>query len=159
YNDFVIAYPCADLAKEAQERAYALEKKKYTGWLSNSEKNARALLIKSKRMERQMRDIEKRSMRDGYYLVINRMNDLLQNEFQEEEATLRYLESEEFKDFYKDFKKSQARIARAIGNLGGIIRQQGQMIDAHFQEAAQSRKLSEEYTRQHRFWERYLKNL
>ncbi|MCG8564132.1 MAG: WD40 repeat domain-containing protein, partial [Desulfobacterales bacterium] len=56
YNDFVIAYPCADLAKEAQERAYALEKKKYTGWLSNSEKNARALLIKSKRMERQMNE-------------------------------------------------------------------------------------------------------
>ena len=159
YNDFVIAYPHASLVKEAQDRAYELEKKKYTGWLSNAEKNARALLIKSKRMERQMNEIEKRSLRDGYYLVINRMNELLQDEFEEEEATLRYLESEEFKDFYKDFKKSQARIVRAINNLGGIIREQGRMIDGHFKDAAQSKKLSEEYTRQHRYWERYLKNL
>jgi|ETNmetMinimDraft_26_1059896.scaffolds.fasta_scaffold15012_4 hypothetical protein len=93
YNDFVIAYPFAEQAEEANRLAYELEEDKYSGWFSNVEKQARALLIQSKRLERKMKDLDSDDMRTGYLLVIDRMSELLQNKYPAEEATLRYLES------------------------------------------------------------------
>ena len=103
--------------------------------------------------------------RDGYRLVIDRMNKLLQDKFPAEEATLRYLESEEFKDFYRDLKKSLAsiedtlkRIDSNASNLSSILRNQSRMMDSHFRKAAQSKEMAAKYTEQHRFWERYIKD-
>ena len=165
YNDFIIAYPYADQkVEEAQDKAYKLEEKVYSGWFSSDEKNSRALLVKSKQLERKMKDADTEA-RDGYRLVIDRMNKLLQDKYPAEEATLRYLESEEFKDFYRDLKKSLAsiqdtlkRIDSNTSDLSSTLKNQNQIMDSHFREAAQSREMAAKYTEQHRLWERYLKD-
>lgn len=111
-----------------------------------------------------MRDA-KSSERDGYRLVIDRMNQLLQDKYPAEEATLRHLESEEFKDFYHDLKKSLdsinstlERIERNTSDLRDTLKTQSQMVDQHFRKAAQSKEMANKYTKQHRHWERYLKD-
>lgn len=167
YNDFIVAYPYAEQVQEAQNEAYDLEENVYSGWFSwfsGDEKNSRALLVKSKQLERKMNDADTKA-RDGYRLVIDRMNKLLQDKFPAEEATLRYLESEEFKDFYRDLKKSLAsiedtlkRIDSNASNLSSILRNQSRMMDSHFRKAAQSKEMAAKYTEQHRFWERYIKD-
>lgn len=164
YNDFVIAYPYAEQVQEAQNRAYDLEEKVYSSWFSSDEKNSRALLVKSKQLERKMSEADTKA-RDGYRLVIDRMNKLLQDKYPAEEATLRYLESEEFKDFYRDLKKSLAsiedtlkRIDSNTSDLSSTLKNQSRMMDSHFRKAAQSREMAAKYTEQHRFWERYLKD-
>ena len=129
YNDFIVAYPYAEQVKEAQNEAYNLEENTYSGWLSwfsSDEKNSRALLVKSKQLERKMNEADTEA-RDGYRLVIDRMNKLLQDKFPAEEATLRYLESEEFKDFYRELKKSLAR------SLSELTRQKGQWVSCRRQ--------------------------
>ena len=163
YNDFIVAYPYAEQVQEAQNEAYDLEENVHSGWFSSDEKNSRALLVKSKQLERKMNDADAKD-RDGYRLVIDRMNKLLQDRFPAEEATLRYLESEEFKDFYRDLKKSLAsiedtlkRIDSNTSNLTSTLKNQSRMMDSHFRKAAQSKEMAAKYTEQHRFWERYLK--
>lgn len=163
YNDFVIAYPYSDFVEKANDRAYELEKDEFTGWFANEEKNSRALLVKSKQLERVARDVSS-EQQAGYFIVVNRMNQLLQDQFPAEEATLRYLESEEFKDFYRDFKRTMRNIESALSdirdntsNLSGLLSRQAKLIDGHFRKAAQSREMAEELTRQHRHWERYMK--
>ena len=167
YNDFIVAYPYAEQVQEAQNEAYDLEENVYSGWLSwfsGDEKNSRALLVKSKQLERKMNEADTEA-RDGYRLVIDRMNKLLQDKFPAEEATLRYLESEEFKDFYRDLKKSLAsiedtlkRIDSNTSDLSSTLKNQNRMMDSHFRKAAQSREMAAKYTEQHRIWERYLKD-
>lgn len=163
YNDFVIAYPIAEQVKKANEEAYALERKNYSSYFTSNEKLSRALLVRSKQLERKARDVNS-DQRTGYMLVVNRMNELLQDEFPAEEATLRYLESEEFKSFYKDFKRILTRIDRKLedirsntANLSSLIKDQTRLMDNHFEKAAESREMSAELTKQHRYWERYLK--
>ncbi len=164
YNDFIIAYPYAKQIPEAKRKAYKLEAESYSGWFSNDEKNSRALLVRSKQLARKMRDA-KSSERDGYRLVIDRMNQLLQDKYPAEDATLRHLESEEFKDFYRDLKKSLdsinstlERIERNTSDLRDTLKIQSQMVDLHFRKAAQSKEMANKYTKQHRHWERYLKD-
>jgi len=164
YNDFIIAYPYAKQIPEAKRKAYKLEAESYSGWFSDDEKNSRALLVRSKQLARKMRDA-KSSERDGYRLVIDRMNQLLQDKYPAEEATLRHLESEEFKDFYHDLKKSLdsinstlERIERNTSDLRDTLKTQSQMVDQHFRKAAQSKEMANQYTKQHRHWERYLKD-
>ena len=164
YNDFIIAYPYAQQIQDATDRAYKLEKEKYSQWFENKEKNSRALLIKTKQLERMMKEVD-RGAQHGYRLVIDRMNELLQQEYLAEEATLRYLESQEFKDFYESLKSSLTeinatltRIKRNTDDLNLILKGQTRMMVNHFDKAAQSRKMAAKLTADHRFWERYLKD-
>jgi len=163
YNDFIIAYPFAPQVQKATDRAYDLEAEKYSGWFENEEKNARALLVKSKQLEREMNSPPS-SARDGYHLVIDRMNRLLQDKYPAEEATLRYLESEEFKDFYKalrhtlsNINDTLAKIENNTSDVSSILKNQSRMMESHFTKAAQSREMAAKYTAQHRYWERYIK--
>ncbi|MBW2186834.1 MAG: DUF1566 domain-containing protein [Deltaproteobacteria bacterium] len=165
YNDFIIVFPYAKQVNEATRMAYDIEDSEYSSWFGctrSGERNSRALLVKSKQLERMMNDVDS-SQQDGYRLVINRMNDLLQNKYPSEEATLRYLESEEFKDFYRDMKSSLSRINGFLekisansSDLRSIMQTQSQMIDSHFRTAAQSSEMADEYTKQHRYWERFI---
>ncbi|SFR53964.1 hypothetical protein [Thiomicrospira sp. ALE5] len=162
YNDFIISFPYADQVKNANEKAYALENKEYSSFFTSNEKLSRALLVRSKQIERKARS-SRGMQRAGYMLVVNRMNELLQEKFPAEEATLRYLESEEFKDFYRDFARLLSQIDRKLADiqsntasLSSLVKEQTLLMDNHFEKAAESRKMSEELTRQHRLWERSL---
>lgn len=164
YNDFIIAYPYAPKVKEATAKAYSLEKEKYSEWFSSDEKNSRALLIQSKRLARKMNELENTSEGKGYLLVIDRMSELLQDEYPAEEATLRYLESEEFRDFVKEFKTTMQSIKTALADindntsdLSEIMREQSRMMDTHFKKNAYSQQMANEYTKQYQDWERHLK--
>ena len=163
-NDFIIAFPLSQHIKQANAIASSIEEKQYSGWFTSDEKNSRALLIKSKQMARRAKNIKNEKDRFGYIIVVNRMNELLQNKFPAEEATLRHLESEEFKDFVKQFntaikdiKNSLKRIANNTQDISSIIKTQNRLVDNHFRQAALSQKMANEYTKQHRFWQRYIK--
>jgi hypothetical protein len=72
------------------------EKQEYgTG---NRVEDSRALLIRLKQISLQRRRANANEQH-GYLSIEERMSKLLQDEFPREEATLRYLESEEFKDY------------------------------------------------------------
>jgi len=161
YNDFIIAYPYAEETSDALKKAYKIEDEKYSEWFSSDEKNSRALLIQSKRLSRNMKSS---NFKAGYLLVINRMDELLQDKFPAEDATLRYLESEEFKDFVRSFDDSMAeikstlkRISENTSNLSSILKKQSLMMDIHFKDAAQEEKMANFYNKQFQDWERYLK--
>jgi len=162
YNDFTIAYPLAKQVKQATERAFDMEMDEYTGFFSDEEKEARRLLIQSKMLEQDSEDYSS-SERTGYMIVVNRMNDLLKQEFNSTDAALRHLESNEFKSFVRSFKRAMkdlkhqvSRIAENTKDLSSIMRDQSNMMNNHFENAAQDREMATELTKQHRFWERYI---
>ena len=123
------------------------------------------MLIQSKRLERKKHEVNNYNLKSGYLLVINRMNELLQDKFPTEEATLRYLESEEFKDFVRTFNTAMENINRTLKNiadntsdLSSIVQSQSSMMDAYFQETTvQSKEMIEQYKKQYYLWENYLK--
>jgi hypothetical protein len=176
YNTFIISYPMATEVKDANEFAKELERYKYTdtlpswfrsimpdfladifnsifGVFSNDEKKSRALLIKAKQIERQGNEYygDKKA---GYVMITNRMYDLLQEEYNDTDATLRFLESEEFKDFVRIFKS----VMRSMNDrLTDISRYSSEILEVSkqgFSEANTDRDMSAYYTKQHREWEK-----
>lgn len=168
YNDFVIAYPITNsrLMQMVRKKAYALEKEKYTSIFSyfNKEKEARKLLIQSKKLERKMVEAgDKYSA--GYRLVIDRMNELLITEFDAEDATLRHQESEELKSFMKSLKRSLDQIGQTLSRienntrgLGDLMSQQTAVMDGHFRNFAQSSEYRARQEADHRYWEKFVKD-
>jgi hypothetical protein len=97
YNRFIITFPYSEQVEEAHKLALRLEKQEYgTG---NKAEDSRALLIKLKQISRQRSQVAEADRQQGYLFIEERMSKYLQDEFPREEATLRYLESEEFKDY------------------------------------------------------------
>ena len=95
--------------------------------------------------------------------MVKRMNDLLEEIFPAEDATLRHLESEEFRRFSDDLKTSLASINDTLKqiqsnsqNITKILQNQAQSMDSYFKDSMQAKRLSEEYTKAHRDWERYV---
>ena len=178
YNTFIISYPMAKEVKEANALAKELERYKYTdtlpswvrkvmpnfladilnkifGIFSNDEKKSRALLIKAKQIERQGHEyygVEKA----GYVIIANRMYDLLQEEYNDTDATLRFLESEEFKDFIETFKD----VMRSVNDrLDNISRYSSEILEASKQglsEASADRAMSEYNTKEYRKWQKFM---
>lgn len=163
YNTFVFTYPTATQVRDANDRAYEMEKKEYTdigmmGFFGKEEKldrKARALLIKAKQIEQQM-DCDK----TGRMIVANRMYQLLQAEFVDSEATLRHLESQEFKDFVSTFKsvmndisRKLDRIAENTERMGDYAKEMVSVAQRGFDDAKSDRAMASFYTKQHRDWE------
>lgn len=126
YNSFIFSYPTAKQVKDANYNAKQLEIQIYTnlGLLSfwdtdhKKEKKSRQLLIKAKQIERFPTDNDLRGNRKaGYSIVANRMYQLLQEEFNDSDATLRHLESQEFKDFVKSFKSIMKDIKYTLDKI------------------------------------------
>lgn len=162
YNDFLIAFPIASQVETAQELAYNLEKSEYTGFFSNEEKEARRLLVQSKILEQSSEDLQS-GERVGYIMIVNRMNELLKAEFSSTDATLRHLESNEFKSFVKIFKRNMkdlsrklSRIAKNTEDLSFIMKNQNSIMNNHFENAAQDQEMASALTKQHRQWERFI---
>jgi len=176
YNTFIISYPMAKEVSQANKLAKELERYKYTdtlpswfrsimpdfladifngifGIFSNDEKKSRALLIKAKQIERQGNEYygDKQA---GYVMITNRMYDLLQEEYNDTDATLRFLESEEFKDFVRTFKS----VMRSMNDrLDDISRYSSKILEVSkqgFSEANADRDMSEYYAKEHREWEK-----
>jgi hypothetical protein len=123
------------------------------GIFSDDEKKSRALLIKAKQIERRGNEYygDKKA---GYVMITNRMYDLLQEEYNDTDATLRFLESEEFKDFVRTFKS----VMRSMNDkLNDISRYSSEILEVSkqgFSEANTDRDMSAYYTKQHREWEK-----
>ena len=171
YNTFIYNYPLAPQVKEANERAYKMEEKKYTdlGMLSfydkdkKMEKKARKLLIKAKQIERYPTDNDIEDRKAGYLIVANRMYRLLQDKFDDTDATLRYLESQEFKDFTRSFRNIMSDIKDTLhaiqNNTSSSSRYMKQLVEVSskgFAEANADRDMASYYTKQHREWEKYM---
>ncbi|MDO6425891.1 hypothetical protein Q4489_02655 [Thalassotalea sp. 1_MG-2023] len=161
YNDFIIAYPFAPQVNQATEYARSLEEDEYSSYFSSDEELSRRLLVRSKQISRVANQY--RYDNTGYLLVIDRMNTLLQDMYPGQDATLRHLESEEFKDFHRDFSRAMRSLSSKLDNINKNVKdlkrhvaKQSDMIEQHFEKAAQDRETASELTRQHRMWERYL---
>ncbi|GHF02683.1 WD40 repeat domain-containing protein [Thalassotalea profundi] len=161
YNDFIIAYPFAPQVNQATDSARELEEDEYSSYFSSDEELSRRLLVRSKQMSRIANQY--RYDNTGYLLVIDRMNTLLQDMYPGQDATLRHLESEEFKDFHRDFNRAMRSLSNKLDSINDNVKDlkrhvanQSEMIEQHFEKAAQDRETATELTRQHRMWERYL---
>jgi len=171
YNTFVYNYPLAPQVQEANERAYKMEEEKYTdlgmlGFFNKEEKiekKARKLLIKAKQIERYPADNGIEDRKSGYLIVANRMYKLLQDKFDDADATLRYLESQEFKDFVKSFrdimndiKYTLRKIQENTSSSSRYIKELVDISSRGFADAKADRAMSAYYTKQHREWEKYM---
>ncbi len=165
YNTFVFNYPLAKEVKQANKKANELEREEYTSlgllsFIGTNEKldrKARALLIKAKQIERYPLDNNlNRSSSMGYKIVANRMYELLQKEFIESEATLRHLESQEFKDFVKDFRNIMKKIQRTLNQTNNYIKEVVSISKRGFEDAKADREMAAYYTKQHRDWEKFM---
>lgn len=172
YNSFIFSYPTAKQVTEANEIAGEKERVIYTSlgimsfWDSDhkKEKKARKLLIKAKQIERFPRDNKLYGNRkSGYLIVANRMYKLLQEDFDDTDATLRYLESQEFKDFVIDFKKVMSEIQSTLDSINknsrNISRYTKEMIQVSkdgFSDAQTDRAMAAYYDQEHRNWEKQM---
>jgi len=171
YNTFIISYPTASQVKEANNHAYEKEVEKYTNLgmfvFFNSEdkleKKARKLLIKAKQIERYPANNDIENRQAGYLIIANRMYRLLQDKFDDTDATLRYLESEEFKDFVKSFKTIMNEIKYILrqienntSNSNKYIKELVNISAKGFEDIKADRAMTEYYTKQHREWEKYM---
>lgn len=161
YNTFIISYPTASQVKKANDRAYKLEEKKYTdlgmlgffGKEAKLEKKARKLLIKAKQIERKSKDYSG-DAKAGYIIVANRMYQLLQDKFDESDATLRYLESQEFKDFVDTFKRVMNNISYKLSNIERYSSEILSTSKQGFEDAKADREMSRYKSEEHAKWEK-----
>lgn len=121
YNTFIIAYPNAQEVAKANSIASDLEKDFYnpSGLFKNNEeidRNAQKLLIAAKKIERKSNEYSGQA-KFGYILIVNRMYKLLETEFDESEATLRHLESLDFKDFTRVFQTTMNQLNNTLQNI------------------------------------------
>ncbi len=165
YNTFIFNYPLSKEVKQANKKANELERAEYTSlgllsFIGTNEKldrKARALLIKAKQIERYPLDNNiNHSSSMGYKIVANRMYELLQEEFTESEATLRHLESQEFKDFVKDFRYVMKNIQRTLNQTNNYIKKVVSISKRGFEDAKADREMAAYYTKQHRDWEKFM---
>jgi len=125
------------------------------GIFSSDEKKSRALLIKAKQIERQGNEYYG-VKKAGYVMITNRMYDLLQEEYDDTDATLRFLESEEFKDFVRTFKS----VMRSMNDrLNDISRYSSEILEVSkqgFSEANADRDMSEYKNEEQRKWQKFM---
>jgi len=164
YNTYIITYPVSEYVKNAQIAAYKLEVKKYTdlGFFGEffeksekMEKKARKLLIKAKQIERNSSNY-RWDARQGYMLVVDRMYRLLQEKFDEADATLRYLESEEFKDFVQEFRSVMTKINHNLKNIEGYSREIVEVSRKGFSDANADRGMAAYKLAEHEKWEKFM---
>jgi len=169
YNTFVYAYPFASQVRDANDKAYEIEAKKYTdiGLLggffqkeTKMEKKARKLLIKAKQIERTAQDYSGNA-KAGYIIVANRMYQLLQEKFDDSEATLNYMNSLEFKDFTNSFKKAMKDIKYILNQINSntfdISRYAQESINISkqgFEDSKADRAMSRYKNEEHTKWEK-----
>lgn len=169
-NAFIYSYPTSIEVNEANQLANKLEREIYgdLGLLefwdhdAKKEKMARKLLIKAKQIERAPRTMEfSRGESAGFYIVADRMYKVLQADFNDTEATLRHLESKEFKDFtdhfvgtMKEVKEILAEVKADTSNISKHAKQILKVANRGFQKANKDRALSAYYAKKHREWEK-----
>lgn len=178
YNTFIISYPMAKEVSQANKLAKELERYKYTdtlpewvrdimpnvladilnsifGIFSSDEKKSRALLIKAKQIERQGNEYwgDKQA---GYMIVVNRMYDLLQEEYDDTDATLRFLESEEFKDFVRTFKSSMRRINDRLDNIARYSSEILEVSKEGFSQSHSDSQMAAYHQEEKTKWDKYM---
>ena len=158
YNTFVYAYPYASQVQEANNKAYKLESSKYNNMKKDDERKARLLAVKIKKLTILMDDMSNKS---GYTLVKNRMVQLLTEQYEETDASLRYYESKEFTDFTRVFKNTMNDIKNVLnkinGNTKNISKYAKKMIEVSqegFSNAKADRAMSRYKNEEHTKWEK-----
>ncbi len=163
YNTFIISYPYAKQIKDANDKAYKLDLVKYTdiGIIDSifnkdntMEKNSRKLLIKAKQIERL--STEYNSSNAGYILISNRMYNLLQSEFDDSEATLRHLESQEFKDFVNIFRDTMNKIKIVLNDIRKHTKEIIKVSKNGFSSSKADRDMTTYKLKKHEEWTKYM---
>lgn len=172
YNTFIFNYPTAAEVSQALDRSIEIDREYYTDFSffsftdidKEKEKKARKLLIKAKQIERYPVDKGlKYRHKAGYFIVANRMYRVLQDEFDESDATLRHLESQEFKDFVRELNSTLSSIRSTLERIEGNTSRAAdyaeeaiQVSKRGFAESSSDRALSEYHAGKHREWEKYM---
>ena len=116
-------------------------------------------------LKMEMEDISDPIFQNGYLIVLNRMSQLLQNKFPAEEATLRYLESDKFDEFHRTYNSAMEGILLISNQTADdssyldptVLKQQSTAMKVYFSETVHPSTMAEEYTKQDRIWEQYLR--
>ena len=161
YNEFIIRFPYAVQVKIANERALGFEREKYTTFKNDDERRrfSNALLIRAKRIDREGSNQSDEAAKMGYTIIFARMTSLLEKTFDTDDATVRYLESEELKRHFKQLSGVMRRIETAVeeirntsADIKNLVEEQTVLIDKRFSEASEERAINEKYAQQHRDW-------
>jgi len=151
YNTFIIAYPYASQVKDSNAKAYNLESLKYKRMKKDDEKKARLLAVKIKKLTIAMK---RKSNKDGYIIVKDRMIKLLTEQYEETDASLRYYESKEFTDFTNTFENVMSNISRKLGNIERYSSEILSTSKQGFEDAKADRAMSRYKSEEHTKWEK-----
>ncbi len=165
YNTFVFAYPHTSQVKEANQKAYELEKKHYAdigmlGFFGKDEKmnkQARSLLIEAQSILDIALDKEKNAsiVDTGYYMVVNRMYEFAKKEFVDTDRVLTLKESPELNEFDKTLQQKLQEQADNIkkiesGLIGDIVELRADSTNAVMSLDSSDSKMKEFYNEQHK---------
>ncbi len=103
YNKFITSQPHSLHLVKAMVKSYNIEKESYTGWLKNDDDSSRTLLMKIIKLRLKLKELKEKD-KEGLMIVINRMANLLINEFSNEDATLEFLQSSDANVFYHEIE-------------------------------------------------------
>ena len=151
YNTFIISYPYASQVRDANDRAYKLESLKYKRMNKDDEKKARLLAVRIKKLTITMK---RKSNKDGYIIVKDRMIKLLTEQYEETDASLRYYESKEFTDFTNTFENVMSNISRKLGNIERYSSEILSTSKQGFEDAKADREMSRYKSEQQHQWEK-----
>lgn len=91
------------------------------------------------------------------------MSQLLQEKFPAEEASLNYIESDNYaglrrhyKSTLEEIRQTTKRIAADKGDFAPLIAEQGKTVHTYFSTSAQSDAMAQLYAQQYEQWEQYL---
>lgn len=160
YNTFIIAYPTAQQVSKANSIASNLEKDFYNSnglFKKNEEidRNARKLLIAAKKIERKGNEYSGQA-KFGYMLIVNRMYKLLETEFDESEATLRHLESLDFKDFTRIFQTTMNQLNNTLQNINRNTYDLIQISKQAFADAQADRQMAAHKKEEKVKWDKFM---
>jgi len=160
YNTFICAYPYAKEVEKANKKAYAIENDMYdvgmmSSFLNGEEKQARKLLIRAKKLERSLRDYDRKT-RVGYIIVLNRMYSLLEEKFDTTEATVRHLESQEFKEFVETFRASMSSINYALQDISKHSKDMLEITKRGFADARADEAMARNKAKEHFEWDKWM---
>ncbi len=151
YNTFIIAYPYASQVKDANDKAYNLESLKYTKMKKDDEKKARLLAVKIKKLTLLMK---RKSNKDGYIIVKDRMIKLLTEQYEETDASLRYYESKEFTDFTETFENVMSSISSKLSNIEKYSSEILNTSKQGFEDAKADREMIKYKNEEHHKWDK-----
>jgi len=169
YYTFIIAYPAAPQIEEIVERVYELEREIYTDYGfcffaylfkdNKKKKNSNKLLVEIKNYEQKFGKIITYDS-VGYFFIIKILDTLLKNEFNDTNAAVIRLESEDYKKTSNQYKKFLSLIKEnTVYSDDELIKEQIITIEKYLKNTTANIELKNYRSKEEDEWNNYTNSL